>query len=742
MTGTRLRISEEVGVDRAAEVVRCGIPLPTGSLSDPAAHSVVAADGRTVLPSQVLWSQRDSDGWVRWLALAFPVTLGALDSTMVTVRTGDPGERPATETPAGVVHQPGTVILTTGRVTASISLDPFSVTGPDLSVAGSRVIVVDESGTRHPAVADQVQIRHRGPLVAQVELTGRYGGDSATGWAFAARLTALTGASSVEVELGLVNVADEPESDAQEWSFEVDTGAVASGSCGVFGAGHTSTGPFVIRHRGQGHSRGLFTTAEVVGGSEWSDASDPAQHARWEWSELQARQAGNWVAARTGEGNSLTVSAHRFAENHPTDLAVTDQSITVRWWPADAGLLRLTQGAAKTRRVRLTRGTEPRAGMTLDSPLVPCLDAALETGAVPQYLPYLPHRYPHLESHIRDEMFGWYLYGQSLGFHDFGDSVQNIVAGPRTGYSANNEHDALLAVLLHYLRSGERAYFDSAQAYADHLCDIDLIHHSSVFGHEVGGLRAHGHGHVHYVEARTPDGPVRTSIDTGHLWTEGLILFGQVSGDERYLDAARRVGDCLIGLTDIGWTRPEPGPRNSGWPLTALASLTRATGDQRYLDAARLTAKAAVAAQRDDGRWLMRLGLVDDYCAWQNAVMLIGLARLLQIEESAEVRAAFRAGSRALLDLGRNPDGTFVYLQRFEYRWASRPALVREALALAFDDTGDERFIRAGLVGGARWYRPRGSAPAVSNDVAEWRGHLTFLARAHATGLLEDLPDA
>ena len=34
-------------------------------------------------------------------------------------------------------------------------------------------------------------------------------------------------------------------------------------------------------------------------------------------------------------------------------------------------------------------------------------------------------------------------------------------------------------------------------------------------------------------------------------------------------------------LERIGWTRPEPGPRNSGWPLVALASLYRATGDER-----------------------------------------------------------------------------------------------------------------------------------------------------------------
>ena len=178
---------------------------------------------------------------------------------------------------------------------------------------------------------------------------------------------------------------------------------------------------------------------------------------------------------------------HRFAENHPDDIAVDTGGITVRFWPDDTGELRFTQGAAKTRTIRISAGYRPRLGLGLDSPLVAHSVDAVTSGRVPRILPYLPEQYPNLESHIREELFGWYLAGQSVGFHDFGDSMQGITAGPRTGYSANNEHDALLALTQHYVRSGERAYLESALAYGDHLCDIDLIHHSSGFPAEVGG---------------------------------------------------------------------------------------------------------------------------------------------------------------------------------------------------------------------------------------------------------------
>ncbi|TDC50687.1 hypothetical protein E1212_14080 [Jiangella ureilytica] len=719
MTDVRLSVTEEIGVPRAGEVVRCGIPLPTpadGPLS------VLVED--VPVPHQVLWRR---PGWV---GLAFPVSVAALGSVPVVVR---PSQAGAAALVPPVVASASASGISTGVVSAVVGLDPVTVAVPSLGLPASEVVLVGDDGVRHAAVVpdDGVTVTCEGPLLAQVELAGRYG----SSWGFRARLTARAGAPSLDLEVAIVNDDDAPESQVAEWTVSLDTGPVEAAVCGVFGAAHRAAPPFTVSHRGEGHPRGIFATSQVVGGSDWQDASEPDYASRWEWAELHGRQAVNWLVAERPAG-AVTVAVHRFAENHPSDLAVGPAGVTVRFWPADAGPLRLTQGAAKTRLLRLTGGDDRRAGPALDSPLVPAVESP-----VGGYLPYLPERYPNLEAHIREELSGWYQGGQSLGFHDFGDSVQGITTGPRTGYSANNEHDALLALTLHYLRSGERAYYDSAQAYADHLCDVDLIHHS-VHPHEVGGLRAHGRAHVHYVTARTASGTVRTSIDTGHLWTEGLVLFGQVSGDTRYLQAAERVADCIAGLVDLGWTRPEPGPRNSGWPLMALTAVAAATGSSRYVDAADRTAKAALAAQHPDGRWLMRLGLVDDYCAWQNAVLLIGLARLQALAPSAEVAAAFSAGARALLTLGRNRDGSFVYLTRFDYRWANRSALIREALALAFDATGDDAFLRAGLAGGSRWYRPRGVGVALSNDVAEWRGHLPFLLRAHEAGLLTDLPEA
>jgi hypothetical protein len=124
-------------------------------------------------------------------------------------------------------------------------------------------------------------------------------------------------------------------------------------------------------------------------------------------------------------------------------------------------------------------------------------------------------------------------------------------------------------------------------------------------------------------------------------------------------------------------------------------------------------------------------------------VLLTGLARLLAVdpEPKAILEASFRAGAEALLDLGRYEDGGFVYLDRYDYRWVSRTGLIREALAAAYDVTGEERYLHAGIEGGDAWYRPSGGV-ATSNDVAEWRGHLPFLGALDRAGLLQDLRSA
>ena len=140
----------------------------------------------------------------------------------------------------------------------------------------------------------------------------------------------------------------------------------------------------------------------------------------------------------------------------------------------------------------------------------------------------------------------------------------------------------------------------------------------------------------------------------------------------------------------------------------------------------------------------MRIGFHDGYCAWQNSVLLIGLARLLAIDDDdPAVERGFRAGCEALLELGRYDDGGFIYLDRFDYRWVSRQAHLREALAAAHALTDDERYLpRASRAapppGSGRAARARRSATTSPNGAATSRSCTSSTAPACSRDLTPD----
>ena len=730
----RASLTEEVGRPRVGEIVVAGLTVEP-IRPDEADELVVRSSDGAVRPAQRLGQRLAADGRVTWLALAFPVDCPAAGSTWVEVVAGAAAPPEATVVAASFDGVAVTVAVEPGF---EVRFGPGRyLVHPGLLLPGGLTATAVVDGAECPAVVESVELVHDGPLLAEVRLRGRYVGPAGLDAGLEARVRIVAGGPSVQVALAVVADADRDETPLTGWRVELGTGPVERATVGAFDRAASAEPPVTLAHGGGGHPRGIFAVSAVSGGTDWRDESTPDYYSRWEWAELHGDVAQNWLVA-SGPAGDRTVAVERFWEHHPAALRCAPEQVAVDLFDGAGGAAHLTRGSAPRRTLSLTAGPDRFAGARLDHPLV-AFDADALGWIRPEVLPHRPATLPNLEALIRGELFGWYQSGQSLGFYDHGDGMQAIPAGPRVGYSSNNEHDALYALLLHYLRTGERAYLDSAVAYGDHTVDVDLIH-ATAEPHELGGLRAHGRAHVHYVAARSDVGEVRTSVDTGHMWVEGLLLLGRVTGEPRYVDAAVGVGECLLGLEKLGWTRPEPGPRNAGWPLIALTALARETGDQRFSDAALRIARTAVGRQAPDGRWLMRLGWLEDYCAWQNAVLLVGLHRLADLTGAADLRAAVERGGRALLDLGRTPEGTFIYLTRYDYRWSQRSGLVREALACLFQATGDPTYLRAGLLGGARWYPAAGRARVTSEEIAEWRGHLPFLGCAERAGLLEDLP--
>ena len=147
-----------------------------------------------------------------------------------------------------------------------------------------------------------------------------------------------------------------------------------------------------------------------------------------------------------------------------------------------------------------------------------------------------------------------------------------------------------------------------------------------------------------------PGRPETRVFNTGQVVLGWLALFERTQ-DARYLDAARRAGDYLVGLQegDGTWQRDTYcGARTyharTDWGLLRLAKLS---GDERYTDAARRNLRWAMRQQQENG-WFRNCGFnQDDPITHVIDYTLIGVLECALLDAAAFDRSPIGAISRS-----------------------------------------------------------------------------------------------
>jgi hypothetical protein len=350
--------------------------------------------------------------------------------------------------------------------------------------------------------------------------------------------------------------------------------------------------------------------------------------------------------------------------------------------------------------------------------------------------PYLPTVYPGIEAALRTQ-FGRWLGHRAAGFLDFGDYPQQGGSG-RENFTNNNEPDFIHSLFLQYLRTGERMYYEEAEAGAWHTMDVDTIHFSTRSALEVGGQRIHGDNHVQY----DCEGLADVSLAPSHQWTEGLLDYYYLSGHPRALELARGVADCFVRLTEQGWTKPPypvawHGVRNSGWALIGLLAVYEATREERYLAACREIVEAVAAFQREDGNWTMELGFHQGVAPLQTGTLLTGLMHYHRVTGEDRGREIFLRGIDGFLAAARYPDGAFMYVTTPGYRQIYYSGMTLESFGYAYHLTGDAAYLHAGLstLRHGLFDAAHGGGPSLGGH---WRGILRFMYWCDQAGVLRD----
>jgi hypothetical protein len=163
---------------------------------------------------------------------------------------------------------------------------------------------------------------------------------------------------------------------------------------------------------------------------------------------------------------------------------------------------------------------------------------------------------------------------------------------PREGYWHNNERDTLRGLLLHYLRTSDPRAFHLAALAARHAFDVDVRHHPHY------GLYTHSYGHCYRA--------LGSGGEPDHAWLLGALEWACVSGDPVLADWALRCGDYLAGLNVENFARTDL--RTTSLQLHMLTTYYRYTGQDKFLQAARRVAEILREAQLDSGLWMPYLG--------------------------------------------------------------------------------------------------------------------------------------
>jgi hypothetical protein len=604
-----LVLEEAAGVARRAWPATASVPLPRGRVR--AVDGVwVATPAGDPAPAQARALGRWPDGSIRWLLVDFLADVPRRGTATYTLRDG---KRPHAKAPPAVRVEhakDGGRVLDTGslRVTVPATGAAFlaDVSAGSARLAGPVALpALAVRGVKGGAPSrDAVEVENEGPVVTEVVVRGRY----PQGLTYELRIAAFAGQPYLRLRHTITNMADPHYAPIESLRLTVPA-RLDAGALGVDG--------------GTRALRSLDGAHELV----HEDATPVLVDGN-----RAGRHSDGWVRG-SGPGVAVTLFAPDFWQQYPKALRVAPDGVTIDLFAGRAAPVQFGTGAAKTHEVWIA--VEPADGAVPPGDLAAALAAPLVTTppaawivasrAVPQAIdPDSPGARDFL-SRFADAYEGYRTHARTERWDD-GPPVpceQRTTEHPRVGLYGdlnwgdwqfpgyrdrvrgcdgwgNLEYDLPQVLALAWLATGSRAFYDGLVPAARHYRDVDVIHHSLEHPGWVG--MNHPHKALHFAfEARE-------GIDLGHTWTEGLLTFYHLTGEVRALEAARGIGQVLVGRV----TRAD-NPRQFGWPMLALVALYDATGERRWLDAAREYADAAVARYRATpaaGDW--KVGILAD----------------------------------------------------------------------------------------------------------------------------------
>lgn len=695
MKAPQVKVVEPGGLARKHWPLSAGVPFPKGYLRDVA--DIGLADAGKALPVQSRVLSRWPDGSVRWAMLDWSADLGAGQAHTWSVE-----RRPGVAAAVGISIKEDAERITvdSGALRFDVLKRGAGLVGElrrngDSAPWGPLTSFVEVGGQRYAAQApSKVTILERGPLRARIELRGSYGG----GLQYVVRIDAFAGQPALRILHSFEQHADQAVTRVDRISLELaghlaDDAAFSAERVGAPPSAGKLPSSGVALYQEDNRTLHVGTEKQEGRASGWFDVHD-AKHgvvltSRYFWQEypqsVSLRRDGwslnLWAPeappAQVGMGaaktHELTILLHG-PERPDAKLGVADLPLLAHVdaeWTARSGALRgsiapgpghdafLREEAAAYERYRLHADKEE-----WDDRGAPQCPAATDGAATPR---------PDPLEHRRSGFYGMFNWGDwnYPGYHD--DTKGCDAWG-------NLEYDMTHVLALGYAATGSTQQLDGVIAAARHFMDVDRIYFQTE--------------HPNWVGMNHPKNPLHFSfalggVDLGHTWTEGLLSYFYLTGDERGLTAARDIGDYLVNRLKA--TLVKGNPRQWGWPQIALVAVYEATGDERYKTAALEYARRGMAQHAPDKFKDFKIGILAEALAYTHS-----------ISSDRQLSDWLTRYSAAVVAYPGTPDPRLLPAVAYVGRMANKPQLTRIAVqavpALKFGNWG-KPFTIAGRLG-------------------------------------------
>lgn len=610
---TSVVVEERDGLARKDWPLTFGLPLPHGLVGDATAIALSDESGGP-LPVQASVRARWPDGSARWVLVDTQVSLAPHATRRMRLELSGPGIHRAPAAPLKVRESAQSIAVDTGVLSFEIPKTEFAV----LAALGIRAAgacptgamgawVETADGVLRAAPPASVTILENGPLRARIALRGTYG----SGFDYLIRVEAYADQPFVRILHTFINRNPAPRSTIRRLALDMPL---------------RSRGPVSYRF---GVERGRPRSGSVA--EEALRLVQPDNLAFRVGEQNEDGRLAGWTALRV-RGLNIGIAGRWFWQEYPKAIEIRPDALVYELWASEGGNARAGVGAAKTHELWFWAAPRTFERAAAD-PLVARLDPAwvAESGALPHALApsgaggafvtkavEAARRYLRRNSEERWDdrgearcegrggerprvgAYGVWNWGD-WNFPKYQDSIKGCDAW------GNLEYDTTEVLALAFASSGEEFLHDAMTAAARHFMDVDVIHFFPL--------------RLDWVGMNHPKNPLHWSfelggVDLGHTWTEGLLSYFFLSGDERGLEAARGIADYLAERIR-GFVRGNP--RQWGWPQIALVAVFDATGERKYLDAAREYAKRGMAAHEPTAIEKWKLGILADGLAYTHA---------------------------------------------------------------------------------------------------------------------------